>query len=241
MESVERIPKNGHNTFHNYRYATEADVSDHCRKLMAEHHILMTIDVETIEQLDDICRMRIRYTFHDGDSEAIISFALVSDGQDKQDKGPYKAITGGVKYALMKTFLIPTGDDPEKDTEKDTESRQTKYTPNPAKSATDANPDADAATRKKLGDMIIQMARGDTETAKTMLEGFTHFVDGEKKTHELNDLTKLKGKWLASTYGKVKDEYAEWEKVNATIEKQESVQPEPGYDDSEIPFGKESQ
>ena len=34
------------------------------------------------------------------------------------DKGVYKAITGAVKYIFMKNFLIPTGDDPEKDNNK---------------------------------------------------------------------------------------------------------------------------
>jgi hypothetical protein len=31
------------------------------------------------------------------------------------DKGVYKALTGSEKYFLMKAFLIPTGDDPEKE------------------------------------------------------------------------------------------------------------------------------
>ena len=40
-------------------------------------------------------------------------------GDDGADKGLYKAYTGAVKYFLMKTFLIPTGDDPEADTKAD--------------------------------------------------------------------------------------------------------------------------
>ncbi len=31
------------------------------------------------------------------------------------DKGIYKAMTGGLKYALLSLFLIPTTDDPERD------------------------------------------------------------------------------------------------------------------------------
>jgi hypothetical protein len=37
----------------------------------------------------------------------------VGTGEDNSDKGTYKGITGGLKYILMKTFLIYTGDDPE--------------------------------------------------------------------------------------------------------------------------------
>ncbi len=36
-------------------------------------------------------------------------------GQDKGDKGVYKAATGAEKYFLLKTFLIATGDDAEKE------------------------------------------------------------------------------------------------------------------------------
>jgi hypothetical protein len=39
----------------------------------------------------------------------------VGEGQDAGDKAVYKAMTGALKYCLLKTFLIPTGDDPERD------------------------------------------------------------------------------------------------------------------------------
>lgn len=35
-------------------------------------------------------------------------------GIDPEDKGAYKALTGAMKYALRNTFLIPTGNDPER-------------------------------------------------------------------------------------------------------------------------------
>lgn len=38
---------------------------------------------------------------------------MIGEGMDTGDKAIYKAITGAQKYVLMKTFLIPTGDDPE--------------------------------------------------------------------------------------------------------------------------------
>ncbi len=46
------------------------------------------------------------------------TFSGAGAGNDRNkngvgDKGTYKAITGATKYALMKTFLLETGDDPE--------------------------------------------------------------------------------------------------------------------------------
>jgi hypothetical protein len=37
----------------------------------------------------------------------------MGEGQDKGDKGPYKAATGGMKTWLKHLFLLPADDDPE--------------------------------------------------------------------------------------------------------------------------------
>src|SRR5574340_328981 len=49
------------------------------------------------------------------DGKDKIEFLVIGEGQDRGDKATYKAMTGATKYALLKLFLIPTGDDPEKD------------------------------------------------------------------------------------------------------------------------------
>lgn len=120
MGKVDRIPKRGRNDYHKYDYVTEADIAEHVRKFMVEEGVLMFMDVlEATQVRDDIVRLRVRYTFVDADSSDQLTFIMYSDGQDKNDKGVYKAMTGGEKYALMKTLLIPTGDDPERDDESD--------------------------------------------------------------------------------------------------------------------------
>lgn len=44
-----------------------------------------------------------------------MNVSAIAQGTDSLDKAPYKAATGALKYALRQTFLVPTGDDPEKD------------------------------------------------------------------------------------------------------------------------------
>ena len=39
--------------------------------------------------------------------------AVAGEGADAGDKAPYKAMTGALKYALLQSFLLSTGDDPE--------------------------------------------------------------------------------------------------------------------------------
>ena len=46
--------------------------------------------------------------------------ALASgEGFDKGDKGIYKAYTGALKYYLANNFMVATGDDPERDEQKE--------------------------------------------------------------------------------------------------------------------------
>lgn len=124
MSEVERIPKNGFNTFNKYKYATESDVQDACRKEMAKRKIMMipdVIDEKTREtktrkgNIEFISTLTVEYTLIDGESGETLKFKTVGEGQDSGDKASYKAFTGAHKYALMKLFMIPTGDDPEQD------------------------------------------------------------------------------------------------------------------------------
>ena len=125
MKRVKNIPKRGYNSFHKYYYATEADVAENVRDALAEQNVLMITSIleksyrETITRSGNkeyIYTVTMEFIFIDGDSGEELKFVIVGEGQDAGDKGIYKAITGAQKYALMKTFLIPTYDDPESDT-----------------------------------------------------------------------------------------------------------------------------
>lgn len=124
MQEVKYIQKRGHNKFHNYKYATESDVAEKVREALAERSVIMIPNVKehtTREHINAkgkteyIASVVMEFKFIDGESGEEISFHSVGEGQDAGDKAVYKAITGAQKYALMKAFMIPTGDDPEAD------------------------------------------------------------------------------------------------------------------------------
>ena len=121
MALVDRVPKNGRNEFHKYDYATEADILDAVRGAMAERRLIMVPSGEEAkseprgDKGEHVFTLRSRFTVHDGDSGEELSFCMYGQGSDKLDKGAYKAATGAEKYALLKLFMIPTGDDPEQD------------------------------------------------------------------------------------------------------------------------------
>jgi len=128
MKQVKFIEKKGYNEFNRYKYATESDVAEKVREVLVEQNVIMLPDVvehKTREHINRkgnteyIATVKVKFTFIDGDSGEELVIHSIGEGQDAGDKAVYKAITGAQKYALMKAFMIPTGDDPEADSSVD--------------------------------------------------------------------------------------------------------------------------
>lgn len=125
MAAVDRVPKNGVNAFHGYKFATEADISAAIRMELSKRNIAVLVSSRISEvrpgktpkgkdtYLTDVA---CSVTFACGTTGESVTVEAAGTGDDPSDKGTYKAITGAVKYALMKTFLVPTGDEPESST-----------------------------------------------------------------------------------------------------------------------------
>ena len=136
MKEVKYVQKRGYNKFHNYSYATEADVVEKVREEMIKNNVLLipsieecsTREIETRNGKSQIATVKINFSFIDVDTGESNFITMIGEGMDTGDKAVYKAITGAQKYVLMKTFMIPTGDDPENEEE------QTKPQPKEKKS-----------------------------------------------------------------------------------------------------------
>lgn len=119
MAAVERIPKRGRNDFHKYDYATEADIAATIRQELASRHVMLIPAIigeqrhAVGEKGSVLTVLEMEMEFWDGETGESIVKPWRGYGSDKDDKGGYKAMTGGEKYFLLKTFLMPTGDDPE--------------------------------------------------------------------------------------------------------------------------------
>ncbi len=128
MGEINRVAKRGRNTFHKYDYVMEADLADEIRPLLAKYRIAIYPSAESYEQIINpvpeggkdqgpisLVWMSFKIKCADSGEEQVVRFPGM--GQDKGDKGIYKAITGATKYWMYKTFLVSTGDDPENDEE----------------------------------------------------------------------------------------------------------------------------
>lgn len=126
MESIHILEKDGKNDFHKYKYTTEKTVKLALREAFLRERVLIQFEAQdsraTVfkgEKGDNILTdITGAIILLDVDSDQALKIPFMGSGSDKGDKGLYKAITGMIKYALTSTFLIATGDDPEKDMEK---------------------------------------------------------------------------------------------------------------------------
>lgn len=99
------------------------------REAMVKHGIVIYPIHGEISQLgDSLCQIQGVFRIQNADDkEDYIDTMSWGHGQDYQDKGPGKALTYAHKILLLKTFLIPSDDDP--DNQKNFANKGDKKTP----------------------------------------------------------------------------------------------------------------
>lgn len=125
MGELHRVPKNGTNEFHHYRYVTESDLADALRAQLAAHKVVilpsvLSWDRETIPTSRGqqyLVNVWMSFSVIDAESGEIWVSVVPGHASDSLDKAIYKAMTGAQKYMQLKTFLVSSGDDPEEDGE----------------------------------------------------------------------------------------------------------------------------
>lgn len=125
MSKIERVPKNGFNAFHKYKFVQDTDLTEYVRNFLVEEGVAVVPSIESQTVMPQASKEGETYltlvdgtiTFVDTEDGSSVTIKCQGQGQDKGDKGVYKAMTGFMKYGMMKVFMVPTGDDPEHDEE----------------------------------------------------------------------------------------------------------------------------
>lgn len=115
------LQKDKSNTYDNYKYFSEASYKKLFTELFSEIGLELTTSIEEVERYSlegkqpngRIVKMAIMLS--DIDTGHYETTVVYGEGIDKGDKAMYKAYTGAIKYYLADTFLVATGDDPEKE------------------------------------------------------------------------------------------------------------------------------
>jgi hypothetical protein len=116
------IQKRGYNESLNYNYVAAADIAGIVGDILAEVGVVLIPRLESITyesyspgRADNarLAHVIMAYAFTDVNSGEEITARVAGEGLDVGDKASYKAMTGALKYALLQSFLLATGDDPE--------------------------------------------------------------------------------------------------------------------------------
>ena len=116
MEKVQHLEKDGKIAYGStkYNYVTEQKVTSTVRQALIEEGLVILPIAITPERVDNLTTILCCYKIIDIDTGQFEELVSVGQGSDSQDKGSNKALTGAYKYLLLRTFAIPTGDDPDK-------------------------------------------------------------------------------------------------------------------------------
>ncbi len=115
------LQKGGTNQYDKYKYFSEAQYKELFTELFSENGLELKfteLEYATFDGPEKQAngRMpRIQFTLFDIETGFGEDTVITGEGIDKGDKAGYKAYTGALKYYLANTFMVATGDDPEKD------------------------------------------------------------------------------------------------------------------------------
>lgn len=115
------LKKGGTNTYDRYSYFSEAQYKELFTELFSDAGLELSFnEVEyntfTGSEKQANGRMpKLTFILTDVDTGFYEETTITGEGIDKGDKAGYKAYTGALKYYLANTFMVATGDDPEKE------------------------------------------------------------------------------------------------------------------------------
>lgn len=115
MNAVDFVKKTAHIQYKNtdYKALKEEVVTPIYREEFIKNKLVVFPIDQISEKNNGITKVDVKYKIVDiesGESEIIASSG---EGSDSQDKGAGKAMTYAYKYMLLRTFMTPTGEDPD--------------------------------------------------------------------------------------------------------------------------------
>ena len=136
-------------------------------------------------------RLKIKFTFYAKDGSSVESI-VIGEAMDSGDKASNKALSIGLKYALLQVFCIPTEDDKDPDAtsvEGFVEKQETKPERKPAQ-----NPEIESAEREKLLHLVDNYEKDISDTVYDMCCGALVENDEAKIKNMLDRLVVYLGK-----------------------------------------------
>ena len=109
MRECSHVSKNGTNSFHNYKYATAADVLEKVNSSLTKYGIASVVTPNLLSMqkvttakgnVEQLATVEVTVTLIDSDSGETLTLKGLGSGQDPSDKSIAKAQTMALKYAV---------------------------------------------------------------------------------------------------------------------------------------------
>ena len=160
MSEVDYIQKGDKRVNGQYSFVSHDQVTGRMHPYFVQHGIVAIPTIVSLVQEGNRTSVCLRTDFINADDPRdkveVISWGY---GIDSQDKGPGKAVSYAYKYALLKTFCLETGDDPDMDAESECE---------PSKQAEGDAPKVDTISEKQLALLTSLLKNFDKAEVETI-------------------------------------------------------------------------
>lgn len=210
MDEVEYIQKDGYNKFHKYNFISEEKMVSVIRAKLIEHGVYVfanQLGFDMTEKGGDkgwVTTVKVEYTVVDVESGGSFTSVAFGAGEDKGDKGLYKAMTGANKYFFMKNLLqLPTGDDPEAT---DASGNPTAPTAPPATTQRAKPPTADERKLANFKGAVRKLAEGGATGTKAAREEVVMNLLGADGLSTLDEVDSAKRKVFVAGLKKALEE-----------------------------------
>lgn len=117
MKDVQYLAKDDHVKFgqQDYKALSEEKVTATMRAELIKYSLAVFPIAQTATRNGNISHVDTKYSIVNVENpDEHIEVVSAGDGADTQDKGTGKAMTYAYKYMWLRTFAIPTGEDPDK-------------------------------------------------------------------------------------------------------------------------------
>ena len=117
MQDVQYLAKDDRVKFGqtSYKALSEEKVTSIMRAELMKYKLVVFPIEQSASRAGNISHVDVKYRMVNVENpEEYIEIASAGDGADTQDKGSGKAMTYAFKYMWLRTFALPTGEDPDK-------------------------------------------------------------------------------------------------------------------------------
>ena len=195
MESVQRLQKDDRVQFGNtnYKALSEEKVTTIMRAEMLKHKMVVFPIKQEWSRTGQITHVDVTYKMVDTESGEEIEIVSCGDGADSQDKGSGKAMTYAFKYMWLRTFALPTGEDPDKISSEELDYKQEQEK-------------IQAAEKQKISEAKVAALK------KFLFEhGIEEaFINESYKIKDLRELNEKQHLGIVNNIGRFEQEFAKW-------------------------------